>query len=93
MKDWEIAQQRRREAVEAFNAGPRAQVLAEHAHDLTSVRGLRKRLLEWHAPYMEYEYGYNRPVCPECSCSGMGCMGGYVFWPCDHYKLARDWSA
>jgi len=83
--------QRRREAVAAFNAGPRAEVHNLHARNLTCVSGPRKRLLEVHAPYIEFEYGYGRPVCQECTCSGTGCLNDYVYWPCWHYELARDW--
>lgn len=91
MKDLDTRIRERREAVAAFNAGPRAEVRALHERNLALVSGLRRELLERHAPYMEYEHGYNRPVCTECTCSGMGCGADYVYWPCDTYTLARDW--
>lgn len=92
MKDLDTRIRDHRWAVEAFNAGPRAEVLAEHERNVTAASGLRRKLLEWHAPYMEYEHAYNHPICCECDCSGTGCLEPYAYWPCEHYKLARDWQ-
>lgn len=82
----------RKHAVEQFNSGPRREVMDKHQADLRDVTGFRRQVMQWHGPYMEFEYNYNHPYCYECTCSGTGCLEGYRSWPCEMYRLARDWK-
>lgn len=75
-----------------FVAGPAAQVATAFAGDVVSASDLRQRVMRMHEPYMEFEYAHNQAVCQVCTCHGMGCGADYVYWPCETYKLARDWS-
>lgn len=88
--EYRIAERAHNRAV--FVAGPVAQVQAAFASDVVHASGLRQRVLRMHEPYIEFEHAYNRPVCQECTCRGMGCGADYVYWPCATYVLARDWS-
>lgn len=60
--------------------------LAEHHHRMVFATGLRRAVLELHAPSVEDAYAY--PVCRGCDADGYDCEPPE--WPCRTYVLARD---
>jgi hypothetical protein len=75
---------RRREEREA----EQRRQLDEHAHRMVTATGLRRAVLELHAPSVEDSYAY--PVCRGCDADGYDWEPPE--WPCSTYVLARDAS-
>ncbi len=75
---------------EAERAAERAaehdEVEAAHSAALTDATGLRRAILELHAPTFG-EFGA-KPRCSGCYDSDYG----HDAWPCETYVLARDWT-
>jgi len=71
---------------EAEQAAERDEVEAAHSAALAGSSGLRRAVLELHAPTFG-EFGAK----PRCSC----CYNPDYDddWPCETYVLARDWAA
>lgn len=61
---------------------------AEHSRNLEGATGLRRAILEMHAPEMDYP---SDATCKGCYVDeGCGCEGAH--FPCSTYALARDWT-
>jgi len=74
--------QRRREQREA----EQRRQLSEHVHRMVFATGLRRAILELHAPREEDSYAC--PVCRGCDADGYDWEPPE--WPCRSYALARD---
>lgn len=67
-------------------ARERADILAKHAEVSAAAHGLRRAVLELHAPKVFYSSGL---YCGGCEFNG--CEAEPFEFPCSTYVLARDW--
>lgn len=83
-EQWAAELAERRRVREIKRAAERAEAEAAHVAALADSRGLRRAVLELHAPTFT-AIGSN-PGCSHCQDSEFGADD----WPCETYVLARD---